>query len=70
MSDADRGQDLTLEQLRQLSPPTLEVLRRQTIAFLYAIGRAQGVEYKVVKMEVRDGESNGLAHDGRDTQGL
>lgn len=56
MSDTQQHTDLgiesqMLEQLRQAPPLTLEVLRRQTIAMLYAIGRVEGVEYKVVTIE-------------------
>lgn len=39
------------EWVQDLPPPVVETLRRQTIAFLYAIGRAEGVRYKVVTVE-------------------
>lgn len=44
------------EGIKTLSPAVLELLQRQTIAFLYAIGRAQGVEYRVVRVKNLENE--------------
>lgn len=62
MSDKQQHTDAhvatqTVEQLRELQPTTLETIKRQTIAFLYAIGKAEGVEYRVVTIRPKEKEA-------------
>lgn len=49
------------ERLQELTPAFLEQLSRQTIAFLMAVGKAQGKRYKVVVLleEARDEHNEG-----------
>ena len=47
------------EHLHELPVPTLELLDRQTTAFLYAVWEARGIKKRIVRVEV-DGDQQDL----------
>lgn len=47
-----RGFARLAEHLHELPVPTLELLDRQTTAFLYAIWEARGIKKRIVRVEV------------------